>query len=151
MATKSIIIHSIQPRYDVIEDRIRLLLNHKDVANCVDMMLTRRFLLQLLPSYEEYLYRVYADEMKAATTIKIGKRKNIRLENHSRLKPYQYEAQLLSNVQFSYIAESRLTKLTLHTRDTRATVSLSYKGLTELFAVMKTAIPRYDWGISHTL
>lgn len=151
MPLKEINIQSIQPKYDVIEDRIRLLLNHKQEGNRIDFMMTRKFLLHLLPNFDEYMLKAYPEQTHTKLTDKILKRKNDWLNNHNDLKPYQYNAELIESVQFSFIEKKKITLLSFSSTETKATLSLNSQGLSEVFAILKTAIPYYEWGISHNL
>jgi len=145
MSQKQIKIETIHPIYDVIEDRIRLSFNHKQETNHVDFMMTRKFLLQLLPSYEEYLSKVYADK---TLNQKVSQNKNARLSNHNQLKPYQHRAALLKGIEFSYIEKTQQTLLSFYSTHTKAYVRLNYEALIEIFNIIKSTIPHFDWSIS---
>ena len=151
MALHTLDIKTITPRYDEIEDRIRLSLNHQNIQNPVDFMLTRRFILKLLPSYEEYIYKVYDKKIQTEDTHKTTKYNTLRITNHTELKPYQEDPELLQGIQFSFIQKSELTLLKLSTKHTEATATLNYESLTNIFALIKSAIPHFDWGISQNI
>lgn len=151
MSLHTLDIKTITPRYDEIEDRIRLSLNHKDIQNSVDFMLTRRFILKLLPSYEEYIYKVYDEQIQTENIYTTTKYNTLRITNHTELKPYQDNPELLLGIQFSFIQKDKLTVLKLSTKHTEATATLNYESLINIFALIKSAIPHFDWGISQNI
>ena len=140
-------IQTITPRYDVAEDRIRLSFNHQDKQSQIDFMLTRKFILKLLPSYEEYIYKVYADEIKKID-IKNVENKNARIHDHSKLEPYQKEAMLLHGLEFTFLKNNKLTLLKFYSQSVEATVTLDYIELNKLVQLIKSTIPYFDWGLS---
>ena len=148
MSHKQLKIQTITPRYDVIEDRIRLTLNYKASQDRMDFMLTRKFILKLLPGYEEYLLKVYYEEMQKTKHTTISKNKNTRLNDHSTLEEYQRKAELLLGTQFSFISKNKLTLLKLQSQHSEATATLTYEDLSNLVEVIKSAIPYFDWGVS---
>ena len=145
---KQINIQTITPRYDVLEDRIRLSLNHKDEHSRIDFMMPRNFVLQLLPSYEEYLLKVYYKLIQDDTTISTPTTKGARMIDHNKLLDYQKNPELLRGIQFSFIEKSGITVVTFQTKQTHATVRLEYEALRSMFVLIRTTIPYYDWGIS---
>ena len=60
---KTIYIQTLTPLYDKVEDRIRLSINYQDIANRIDLMITRAFILQLLPIFEEFIYKHYPESI----------------------------------------------------------------------------------------
>ncbi|CAA6822013.1 MAG: Unknown protein [uncultured Sulfurovum sp.] len=147
MSKKQIKIQTITPRYDEIEDRIRLSLNHEDTENCIDFMMTRRFVLKLLPSIDEYMLKVYYKEMNQDTTTP-AKHKGARIGNHNALKLYQENAELLLGIQFSFMEKNKLTQLKFNTKYTEATVTLNYESFMSIVTLIRATTPNFDWGIS---
>jgi hypothetical protein len=145
---KQIKIETINPMYDAIEDRIRLSFNHKHESNHVDFMLTRKLLLQLLPSYEEYMFKVYSNEPLEQT---VPKNKYARLSSHKQLKAHQLHPTLLSSIQFSYIEKTQQTLLSFQSSQINAYVTLNHKAFVEIINIIKSTIPYFDWGISPDL
>ncbi|MEA1880494.1 MAG: hypothetical protein U9N11_07615 [Campylobacterota bacterium] len=147
MSKKQIKIQTITPRYDEVEDRIRLSFNHQDTQNCIDFMLTRKFVLKLLPSIEEYMLKVYYKEMNENTNT-TAKQKGARIGNHNILKPYQENAELLLAIQFSFMEKNKLTLLKFSTKYTEATITLNYESFVSIVTLIRTTTPNFDWGIS---
>jgi hypothetical protein len=141
-------IKTVTPRYDEIEDRIRLSINHMDSKSRIDFILTRKFILKLLPSYEEYMFKVYYEKMQNESTTTTPKYKSIRISDHSKLAPYQENPELLQSIQFSFQEKNDLTILKFGTKYTEATATLNYESLTNIFALIRSTIPHFDWGIS---
>ena len=141
-------IQTITPKYDVIEDRVRLMINHKDENSRIDFMMTRNFVLQLLPSYEEYLHKVYTKLMQDDTPTQGKQTKGARIPNHTTLAPYQEKAELILNIQFSFIDKNEITVVKFKTKQSQAIVRLEYEALKSMFRLIKSTIPYYDWGIS---
>ena len=50
---------SFTPRYDQVEDRIRLAINYNSIENRVDFMLTRSFILRLFPTCDDFMLKHY--------------------------------------------------------------------------------------------
>jgi len=148
MTMNEINIQTITPKYDVIEDRVRLMINHKDENSRIDFMMTRNFVLQLLPSYEEYLHKVYTKLMQDDTPTQDKQTKGARIPNHTALVPYQEEAELILNIQFSFIDKNEITVVKVKTKQSQAIVRLEYEALKSMFRLIKSTIPYYDWGIS---
>jgi len=148
MSLRQIKIKTITPRYDILEDRIRLSLNHNDIQNQIDFMLTRKFILNLLPSYEEYMLKVYNKEMQEKKYNNQKKQQGARLDNHNNLEPYQHNAELLLSIQFSFIPKDKLTILKFSTTHTEAIATLNLQDLINVFSLIKSTIPYFDWSVS---
>jgi hypothetical protein len=148
VSLEQINIQTITPKYDVIEDRVRICFNHKDENTHIDYMMSRNFLLQLLPSYEEYLLKVYYDLMNENVEPIKAKHKGARMVNHENIAPYQKNAELIISVQFSFVEKTAITIVKFQCQSTEAIVRLDYEGLTNMFSLIKATTPFYDWGIS---
>lgn len=147
MSRKTLKIETITPRYDVVEDRIRLSFNHQNMQSRTDFMLTRKFILKLVPSYDEYIFKVYPDSIEKMNTTTM-KNKNTRIYNHSKFEAYQNNAMILHGIEFTFLTKDKLTLLKFYSKNVEATVTLNYLELNKLIQLIKSTIPYFDWGIS---
>ena len=153
--SKTLNIQTITPRYDEIEDRLRISINHKEKDNRIDLLITRNFILKLLPIYEEYVIKAYYSDISLTNKMPndpfytiLKPNTNTRITSHSQLKTYQQDAALLLEVHFSFIKKDKLTLFKCQTKETQASVKLTLETLKTIFSLIKSTIPYYDWGIS---
>jgi hypothetical protein len=60
---KEIIAQTFTPIYDEVEDRIRVVINYQDIMNRVDYMITRKFILNIIPTIDEFILKHYSDHI----------------------------------------------------------------------------------------
>lgn len=151
-------VQTITPVYDNIEDRIKLSINYQDMQNRIDLMLTRSFLLQLLPAMEEYIYKHYPDEIIEdevhieALKEQIDddtKNKNISKTNFEDLHLYRSLEELLLTVNMTYDKNSRLTRIEFIGKEgDKAVLNADAVMLNNILKSIKASIPSIAWGIS---
>lgn len=155
---KNISIQTITPTYDQIEDRIRLSFNYQDINNRIDMMLTRAFLLKILPSIEEYIYQHYPNEeienqvnIQTDTSLeeKIGSSQELSKTSMEDLTLYQTQTYLLFTLNLNFDKNTQLTFMKFISKDKHtASLSVDIKILKNILFSIKSAIPTLNWGIS---
>ncbi len=149
---KKIMANTFTPVYDEIEDRIILVINYEDIYNRIDFMITRSFILKLLPTVEEFMIHHYWDNKEEVVEIVYDAQKDendtLQQTNHEDLELFAKEKELLQEVNFTYIKDKELTTLTLSSKKTFAIASLNYTMLRQLFDTIKISIPNFSWGIA---
>jgi hypothetical protein len=146
---KNITAKTFTPIYDSIEDRLRLVINYQDIQNRVDLMITRSFILDLIPSAEEFIAKYYGElDVEVNTQSEIKERSTSKTDNIN-LELLRTSEELLLEVNFSYDPDSKHTVLTLSSKNIVAKTELDSFMLQQIIQVIKSAIPYIKWGISH--
>lgn len=158
---KNIIAQTFTPTYDPIEDRIRLAINYQDAQNRVDFMITRSFILELIPTIQEFIFKNYPDEDYDFTISKNSNNSQSQTEdkkqNSDFVSPtdstnfelYRQDEELLREINLSCDPNTKLTTLTLSSQNNKAQTQLNFLLLTQITDIIKSAIPNIKWGISH--
>ncbi len=146
---KNITAKTFTPIYDSIEDRLRLVINYQDIQNRVDLMITRSFILDLIPSAEEFIAKYYGElDVEVNTQSEIKERSTSKTDNVN-LELLRTNEELLQEVNFSYDPNSKHTILTLSSKNIVAKTELDSFMLQQIIQVIKSSIPYIKWGISH--
>lgn len=139
------------PIYDETEDRIRLVINYQDIQNRVDLMITRSFLLNLLPAAEEFVYKHYptlsTQPQNSKETHNVQESKTA--TDGVNLELLKTEEELLTEVNFTLDANTNNTLVTFTSKNTTSSVLLTAELFEQTFNTIKSAIPFIKWGISH--
>lgn len=150
---KNITANTFTPLYDELEDRIRVAINYQDIHNRVDFMITRNFILNLIPSAEEFMTNHYGVvDFKIAAKADINENtqnKALSKTDNVNLDLLRAKEELLLEVNFSFDKDSKQTLLTLSSKNIEARASLDSFMLQQIFKVIKSAVPNIRWGISH--
>jgi len=148
---------SFTPKYDSLEDRIRLSINYDDIQNRVDFMITRSLILKLFPLLDEYMFKYYDIELTSQSPVapsikeQIKENKTTSATDGANLELYKQEDELLEEISFSYIASKKLTVLNFKSKNSEAIAKLDANLIKQVFAIIKSSIPFFSWGISHNL
>lgn len=150
---KNIIANTFTPVYDELEDRLRVAVNYQDIQNRVDFMITRNFILNLIPSAEEFILKHYNVEPLSQDNLTVSADSNNENEALSKtdavnLELYRSDEELLLEVNFSFDATTKQTLLTLSSKNIIAKIALDVLMLQKIIHVIKSAIPFIKWGIS---
>jgi len=165
---KNIIAKTISPRYDNIEDRIRIAINYKDINSRIDFMLTRSFAIDLLSSLEEYIHKYYPDEdvysqseafkennnkfSKKITSVKQNDevlKKRISRTNMEDFQLYKSTEDLLMSVKLNYNKETKHTKMVLISKENhKAVLDENIIIFKQIVESIKKSIPNIKWGIA---
>ncbi len=152
----NIIANTFTPLYDALEDRIRVVINYQDAQNRVDLMITRSFILNLIPTAEEFILKHYSIE-----PLIDGDSKNLEFEVKARengtlsktdttdLELFRSSEELLVEINFSFDATTSHTTVTFTSKNITAKATLDALILQKIFHHIKQAIPYIKWGISH--
>lgn len=155
---KPIIAKTFTPKYDEQEDRLRVVVNYEDVYNRVDFMITRSFMLNLASTADEFILQHYALEQKTVNAAELilnidntdnEEDKTMLKTDSINLELFRTDEELLIKVNFSYHKDSNKTAVTFFSKNVTAEILLDGKMLQQIFALIKSAIPYYKWGISH--
>lgn len=151
---KNIIANTFTPVYDELEDRLRVAVNYQDIQNRVDFMITRNFILNLIPSAEEFILKHYNAQPLTQDSLTVSAESNSN-ENEAlsktdavNLELYRRDDELLLEVNFSFDAATKQTLLTLSSKNVTAKIALDVLMLQKIIHVIKSAIPFIKWGIS---
>jgi hypothetical protein len=146
---KSITAKTFTPIYDSVEDRLRLVINYQDIQNRVDLMITRNFILDLIPSAEEFMAKHYDIGNFEQETIAETKEGATSKTDNVNLELLKTDEELLREVNFSYDPNSKHTTLRLSSKNITAITQVDGFMMGQIIQVIKSAIPYIKWGISH--
>ncbi len=145
---KNIIANTFTPSYDELEDRLRLVINYQDMQNRVDFMITRSFVLNLIPTAEEFIERYYTHLEPHIIQQTQNKNEAISKTDNVNLELLRTSEELLTEVTFSFDINTKLTIVTFNSKNSVAQATLDAVLLSQIFQVIKSAIPYIKWGIS---
>ncbi|MDQ1337514.1 MAG: hypothetical protein QG617_481, partial [Campylobacterota bacterium] len=149
---KNILAKTFTPLYDETEDRLRVVINYQDIHSRVDFMITRKFILNLIPSAEEFMIKHYGvAEFKTTAQSDVGLKsqdKSVSKTDNINLELLKTDEELLTEVNFSFNVKSKRTVLTFSSKNIVAKADLDAFMLSQIFQVIKSAIPYMRWGIS---
>ncbi len=146
---KNIIAKTFTPMYDEVEDRLRVVVNYQDAQNRVDFMITRNFVLNLIPSVEEFISAHYGVDDFESPMQSEAKQKITSKTDNTNLELLKMDEELLREVNFSFDKNLKQTTLTLNSKNSTAKAQLNGFMLMQIFKIIKSAIPYIRWGISH--
>ena len=147
--------NTFTPLYDELEDRIILVINYEDIQNRVDFMITRSFILKLLPAADEFIAQHYDNSHTnnnvtiATTSSQENTNENgLSKTNNENLEFFAREKELLRELNFTFIADKGLTTLSFSSQESLVVASLDYNMFQQLIKALKTSIPSFSWGIA---
>lgn len=158
-----ITINTLTTAYDDREDRIRLSINYQQLQNRIDLMVTRSFILDLVPSLEEYIQTYYTDIVESAQNTqtqaeptasdprkahKLHKESTVSKTNMEDLALYKSKEELLITVKLSYNKETKYTYIRFLTQKTEVVLNCDVQILKNIVHAIKKTIPSIQWGIS---
>lgn len=147
---RNITAQTFTPSYDTLEDRIRLSINYQDIGNRVDFMITRSFILNLLPTADEFMAEhLGVINTPAPQTQTQTKDESLSQTDAVNLELLRTSDELLLEVHFSFKADTQKTLITFSSLNTAAQIDLDAFMFSQIFRVIKAAIPRIKWGIAH--
>ena len=146
---KNIIAKTFTPMYDEVEDRLRVVVNYQDAQNRVDFMITRNFVLNLIPSVDEFRSALYGVDDFESPMQSEAKQKITSKTDNTNLELLKMDEELLREVNFSFDKNLKQTTLTLNSKNSTAKAQLDGFMLMQIFKIIKSAIPYIRWGISH--
>ncbi len=150
---------SFTPKYDELEDRVRISINYDDIHNRIDFMMTRSFVIKLFPTLGEYMLNFYHLNLVVApkTHINNNVQKIIKDTNSTsrtdgiNLELYKQEDELLIEVKFSYNKETKMSIVQFHSQGSEVTSHLDENAMKQVFTIIKSVIPFFSWGISQNI
>ena len=145
-----IIANTFTPLYDEVEDRIILVINYQDAQNRVDFMITRNFILKILPAADEFLMRYYPEKQLQSLSIETSEatpQESLSQTNSDNLEFFAKEKELLVNVNFSF-ENATTTTLLLSSQKSTTIATLDQTMLVQLIKTIKVTIPNFSWGIA---
>ena len=146
MTKKEIQSLTFTPLYNPIEDRICLVLNYEDPYNRADLMITRSFMLNLIPSAEEYLQRHFTLEEPLGATQEESSSYKTATDNVN-LELLQSKQELLLEVNFSLDESKQNIHVRFSSVEIQAVAVLPPLIFQALISSLKRAIPCVAWGV----
>ena len=150
---KNISANTFTPIYDKIEDRLRLVINYQDIQNRVDFMITRSFILNLIPAAEEFIDKYYTDKLLVQNSsrepLQEKKSDGLSQTDGVNLELLRTNEELLLEVNFSFNSNTQQTIVTFSSKHNIAKAVLDATTMQQTFSVIKLAIPNIKWGISY--
>ena len=116
-------------------------------------MITRSFMLNLVPSAQEYLSQHFGLETQTLAKPQTSQAQNDQIQKMQtptdsvNLELFQRSQELLLEVNFSLLANTKNIQLQLNSKETEAIATLSPLVLQALIASLKRSIPSIKWGI----
>ena len=151
---RTITAKTFTPLYDEVEDRLRVAINYEDAYERVDFMITRAFIINILPAAEEFILKHYGEDEKQLDDVSIkmdnansNSSKNLTKTDGVNLELYKQDDELLREVNFSYDAKSKLTTFIFSSKTTKAIAIVDATMLKQIFKAIKSAIPKFAWGV----
>ncbi|MBN2782983.1 MAG: hypothetical protein JXQ66_07075 [Campylobacterales bacterium] len=163
MSIKNIQIRTLTFSYDGVEDRIRLSINYQDLKTRIDMMITRSFIIRLLPTIEEYIYKHYPNEnLEDEVHLEIPSdkesssdnqeviSKSVKETNMEDLELYKSREDLLFTINLKYDKTSNLTVFEFISKNNyKAVTNCNVEFLKNIIKSLRTSIPKVSWGIGY--
>ncbi|MDD2266042.1 hypothetical protein [Sulfuricurvum sp.] len=147
----AIIAKTFTPYYSEREDRIRLVINYADYPNRVDFWITRAFLLKLLPSWEDYLYRHGNAKNFASAKSLDNSRSGPSATDGGTLVVMEKEAVLLDGVDMTFNSGKGVFEIRLRGRGAVTLAELDDRLMMAVIRSIFAAAPHLHWGISPAL
>ena len=148
---------SFTPKYDVLEDRVRISINYDDISNRVDFVMTRALVIKLFPILDEYMFKFYDESIGVHMPSPQIQENKPTVENQtsvtdgSDLQLYKQADELLVEVKFSFIKQTKKTNLSLISSSSVASTQLDGASMKHIFEIIKSTIPFFSWGISQNI
>jgi hypothetical protein len=151
---KIILAQTYTPLYDEFEDRIRVVVNYQDAQNRIDFMITRNFIIDLVPSIDEFILQYYNNNLIANDDLMINKstkqnNNNIEKTDNSNLALLHTTDELLVKIDLTYQANTKQTLIVFTSKKTISKALLDSIMLQQLLKSIKGVIPYFKWGIFH--
>jgi len=159
---KQIIAKTFTPTYDELEDRIRLTINYQDIANRVDFMITRSFVINLVPSIDDYIMKFYGDNLVDEMMTQVqtpqspvnnqntdrAKDTNLSKTDKGDLNFLRTSGELLIKIDLSFHPKTKQTTLLFSSKETQVKATLDANSFQQIIKIIKKSIPNFKWGIS---
>lgn len=151
---KNISANTFTPIYDQVEDRLRLVMNYQDIQSRVDFMITRSFILNLIPAAEEFIDKHYPDEIllndtTVKTNFNVQENTGVSKTDNTNLELLRTQEELLLEVNFSFDINTKQTVITFSSKNVIAKAVLDSNTMQQTISVIKSSIPYIQWGFSH--
>lgn len=143
---KEIVATTFTPLYNPIEDRVCLAINYEDPYTRVDFMITRSFMLNLIPSAQEYLERHFSPESETPQA-QMQQPNYEKATDNVNLELFQNTQELLLEVNFSLDQTQTNIELRLSSQETQARAVVSPLLFETIIKSLKKVIPAVQWGI----
>jgi len=144
---RTIVTQTFTPTYDIAEDRIRLAINYEDYENRIDLMITRRFALQLIPTLEEWVEEGTVQKKSVDENNDVNN-EVVHQTDCVNLELFKGEAILLEEVNMKKDAQNNTT-LNLQCKSATVVALLDTRMLQEFSRVLKESVPKIEWGIGY--
>lgn len=138
-----ILAETFTPIYDEIEDRIKLIVNYQDFHNRVDLMITRKFTIQLVPMLEEF-YEAHYGTLQKRSSCSGNLKKYTSNTSYEDLLLYRQKPLLLRGVKLLY--QKPYTIVNFKTESILIVTKFNKEALDVFLQRLKRAIPQVGWG-----
>jgi len=167
---KEVIAETFTPFYDQLEDRIKLIINYQNIEKRVDLMITRAFIINFIPAFDDYLLQYYPEKAlesqsnnflvnptkkdqkiaKETTAKKTNEKEESKITktDNANMKLLEKEPELLIKLDFIFDKKSQKTTLIFTTKKSIVKTALTYTMMKQLISTIKAAIPNFSWGIA---
>lgn len=148
---------SFTPKYDELEDRVRVVVNYEDIHNRVDFMMTRSFILKLFPTLEEFMIKFYSGDIEIPIITPEVMKEKIKVDDSTNqtditnLELFQTNDELLLEVSFSYIKATNKNIVKFKSANIEVVSQLDEHSIKQIFSMIKSVIPFFSWGISQDI
>ena len=139
-----ILAQTFTPVYDEIEDRIKLIVNYQDFHNRVELMITRKFTIQLVPMLEEFYEKHYGDLQKSSSHNGNFKKYTSKT-SYEDILLYKKRPLLLHGVKLLY--KKPYTIANFKTESNLIVTQFNREALAVFTLRLKRAIPQAGWGL----
>ena len=141
---KTVQAYTFTPLYDEVEDRVKLIVNYQDFENRVEFMITRRFMIKLIPTLEDFYTAQYG---KSQDNIIIDKNNNefISKTKAEDISFYKKDELLLTEVNISL--EKPYTILQFKSSNITAVGGFDAISLDAFIKNLIKSIPKLEWGV----
>jgi len=144
MKKQEIQVLTFTPIYDEVEDRIRLIVNYKDLNRRIDFMLTRAFIIKLIPMLEEYLQKNFSNHQKELYE---QVQDSYQTKTETSHIDSVVKEELLFQVDLTMLEDKQNILFVLSSKYTVAKAILNKDLLSSLIYSLKKIIPKYNWGV----
>ncbi len=157
--SKIIIAKTFTATYDQYEDRIRFVINYQDIYTRVDFMLTRRFIITIIPSIDDFIERNYPRDSSKKQTHPTPssllsqpqmptQNKRVTPTDTTDMQFLQTPNELLYKVDLSFHPKTKQSTLLFYSANKKVKATLNSTTLTQVISMIKKAIPNFRWGIA---
>jgi len=159
--SKTIIAKTFTATYDPYEDRIRFVINYQNISTRVDFMITRKFIINIIPSIDDFIERNYSTQEstnnqnpQTSSTNPLSQpqmpqqNQKATPTDNTDMKFLQTPDELLYKINISFNPKTKQSTLLFYSSNKQVKATLDSTTLSQVITMIKKAIPNFSWGIS---